>query len=888
MTDKHDALERAVRAISSGAPLDSSSGTGLNAHDRVVLDQLRVIAVVAGVPDSTGAARAVLDQPLADRFEVREFIGEGSFGRVYRAWDRRLEREVALKVIPTAGISATALSEARRLARVHHPAIVGVYDVYQDVDQAVIVMELLRGRTLGALVEQHGSFPPARAAAIVRDICSALAVLHAAGIVHGDVKPQNVIVCDDGRVVLTDMSAATEPALRQRALFGTPMYLAPEVRAGGPAGPQADVFSAGVVLFHLLAGDCRRSVESSEVNPPLRTVIERTVVPLDRRYASATELADALQRIAGGTGGIRGRLALTIFAALIGTMMFATLRSGFGEPAALIRRGSLATARQFHLPPDLALFGVPGPSGTLLPYVNASGGLNLLDTRSNSNRTLVPATASESATLARMSPDERQIVYAWSRTDCDCEDLRVMSITTGASRVLLHDPAIEGVEPLEWRRVGGPLLVRADRRDGTHSLMFVSSDHGASTIVTTLPKPPAHATATLDGRFVVYDQPVERDEMRSDLYVYDVSQHLSSPLVTGPDAELDPFFRADDREVVFVSDRSGGVGLWTVPFASGHASGEPQVFRKDLGRFWMLDLNAADSITYWLENGSIDVYTARFDRARGAVIGAPTRTTDRYAGSNAYEAWSPDGRQLAYVSDRKSFGPARRMLVIHDVQSGRERDVPTGLSGTLEPVWADDGRSLIVWGPDSYGRTGLRGVDANSGRTLWFAPTRGGRSRAVLHGSGAIAFVDESGIRLLKPGGTSTTAIPLAGGWEPFQIAASHDGRWLAVAARRGESEAAILKVPVVGGPPEVLISRAGHPGFNVWDWTPDDSRLLYTAWTPDHREAELFAWSFDARSSSGPLLRDHGLQSVRLSPDGLTLAFVYGAENRELWSLIY
>ena len=887
--DDRDHVEQAVRAIGGGTPLELPHGTGLNAHDRVVLDQLHIIAAVAGVSDQYSAdGAAILEPDLGARFEVLEFIGEGSFGRVYRARDKRLEREVALKVIPTAGISMNALNEARRLARVHHPAVVGVYDVHQGREQAVIVMELLRGRTLSAVIEQHGPFPPSRAAAIVRSICSGLGALHATGIVHGDVKPQNVIVCDDGRVVLTDMSAATEPALQQRALFGTPAYLAPEVRAGMPAGPQADVFSAGVVLFHLLTGDCSRSLNPAGIIS-LRAVVERAVDVLDRRYASVKELADALQSAPRVGTGSRGPVLLAVFAVVTAAAVVVAALTNWSQASAnLIRRGKTQTARPLHTPSDLVLFGIPGPSGTLVPYVSSSGDLKLFDAGSSSTRTIVPAPGEDSASLARMSPDEHQIVYAWSRSECGCQDLRVTSVTTGASRVLLHDATLIDVEPLEWRRADAPVLVRADHRDGTHSLMFVSLQHGAARIVTALPHAPSHATATIDGRFVVYDQPVEGDGMRSDLFVYDVSRHASSLLVSGPDAELDPFFSADDREVVFVSDRSGTVGLWTVAFQGGQAIGEPQVLRKDLGRFWMLDLNAPSTITYWLENGSIDVHTVSFDPVRAQVTGTPTRITDRYAGSNAYEAWSPDGGQLAYVSDRKPFGPARRMLVIHDVRSGRERDVPTGLSGTLEPVWADDGHSLVVWGPDSRGRTGLRGIDAASGQTIWFAPTAGGRSRTVLHGAHAIVLVENGGLRLLKRGDTSTTAIPLPGGWEPFQISASHDGRWLAVAARRGENEAAILKVAATGGPPEVLVARSGHPGFNVWDWTPDDSRLLYTESAPDHRDAELFAWSFDSRSSVGPLLRYHGLQSVRLSPDGRTLAFVYGAENRELWTMSY
>jgi tetratricopeptide (TPR) repeat protein len=182
-------------------------------------------------------------------------LAVGSFGELYLAHDPELDREVALKLLrPHASdrlLSERLLTEARTLARVRHPNVVAVHGADAREGRAGLWMELVKGRTLEAWLRDNGPLGAGEAIAIGRDICRALAAVHAAGLVHGDIKTQNVMREDGGRIVLMDFGAGQAQGAA-RAAAGTPLYLAPEVLAGAPATPRSDIYSLGVLLFHLL------------------------------------------------------------------------------------------------------------------------------------------------------------------------------------------------------------------------------------------------------------------------------------------------------------------------------------------------------------------------------------------------------------------------------------------------------------------------------------------------------------------------------------------------------------------------------------------------------------------------------------------------------------
>jgi eukaryotic-like serine/threonine-protein kinase len=198
------------------------------------------------------------------RYEVRELLGEGAFGAVYRAFDPHLEREVALKVLRSEWMTSPQaverfLREAKAAARLLHPHIVPVHDAGRAGDLYYIASAFIRGKTLAAAVPAEG-MAPRRAAELAAQLASALGYAHRQGVVHRDVKPQNILLDEQGSLHLTDFGLAcwvqewSTRLTQEGVVVGTPAYMSPEQASGDTAsvGPASDLYSTGVVLYALL------------------------------------------------------------------------------------------------------------------------------------------------------------------------------------------------------------------------------------------------------------------------------------------------------------------------------------------------------------------------------------------------------------------------------------------------------------------------------------------------------------------------------------------------------------------------------------------------------------------------------------------------------------
>jgi serine/threonine protein kinase len=204
---------------------------------------------------------------LAGRYRLRAVIGRGGMGAVWRARDELLNRDVAVKeIVWPAQLDAEeremarrrAVREAQLAARVRHPNVVGVYDIVEEGDRPSIVMELVPFRSLRDAVAEDGPMTPAEAARVGLSVLAALRAVHEVGVVHRDVKPANILLGPEGRVVLADFGiakAADSPALTiSGVLLGSPSYLAPERARGGRAGAAADMWALGASLFAAVEG----------------------------------------------------------------------------------------------------------------------------------------------------------------------------------------------------------------------------------------------------------------------------------------------------------------------------------------------------------------------------------------------------------------------------------------------------------------------------------------------------------------------------------------------------------------------------------------------------------------------------------------------------------
>ena len=283
---------------------------------------------------SSGGPRAVQPGDVLGRYQVGDELGAGGMASVFRARDPELRREVAVKVLfphlaRKPELTRRFQREARAAAGLEHPNILRVYDVGGGADRTppYIVMELVRGHSLREVAEAAGPMLSELVACIGALVCDALAVAHAAGIVHRDVKPANLMLADDGRLLLADFGVARlddddSLVTRTGALLGTPSFMAPEQALGNTVDARSDLYSVGAMLYQLATGSLPYAGPTAKIvtdaakggaTPAVRRrpavggelsrLIERLMAPDPaRRPATAVEAAAALRAIVAGGG----------------------------------------------------------------------------------------------------------------------------------------------------------------------------------------------------------------------------------------------------------------------------------------------------------------------------------------------------------------------------------------------------------------------------------------------------------------------------------------------------------------------------------------------------------------------------------------------------------
>ena len=329
-------LDDLAGTVLDGGDVDwNTAESSADADIRPLLRHLRLVASVAEVHRQGLPGESETWGPL----RLLERVGQGAFGEVFRAWDTRLDREVALKLLtasPDSDKGGLIIREGRLLARVRHPNVVTIHGAERIGDRVGLWMEFVHGRTLEDLLKSGTAFTPDEVAHIGVEIARAVAAVHAAGLLHRDIKAQNVMRADDGRIVLMDFGSGRELDDDRQALSGTPVYLAPELFSGGTATVASDVYSLGVLLFRLLTGsypvyeatleELRRAHEAGRrtkirvagTNVPsgLALVIDRALDPRpERRFKTADALAAALRALTAATH--RRRVALAAVAAAL-------------------------------------------------------------------------------------------------------------------------------------------------------------------------------------------------------------------------------------------------------------------------------------------------------------------------------------------------------------------------------------------------------------------------------------------------------------------------------------------------------------------------------------------------------------------------------------------
>jgi len=891
MTDHPDdpALIALGAAVSDGATVDWSQVEGAfdGADQQQLLKGMRDVAALVTAHrevDSLIAAETPADAPRMWRHLVLfEPLGEGAFGSVYRGWDPRVQREVAVKLLRRdAHPTHAPLAEARHLARIRHANVVVVHGADEGADQAGIWMEYIDGQTLAAMIRDHGVMSAREVVGIGLDLCRALSALHAAGLIHRDIKAHNVMREVGGRIVLMDLSGAQAlaPGPDSEVFSGTPLYMAPELFEGAPATPSSDVYSLGVLLFFLLTGTVpvdgptmaalreahkkgsRKRLRDLRADLPesIVEIVECATAPLPAsRYQSAGELEHALSGAAGvvsvhGPGedgtAVPVRLRRWRLAAIAAGVM-ALLAAGGGLAARWFTQAPVPQTVRFTIGP---------------PYINGS--------------------------WPRLSPDGRLIVFGTQVENRSRFWIRPLESRDG--RFLMNTDASE--TPF-WSPDSRTLAFFSEGK-----LRLIPADGGDPTVVT-------DATLPRGG-----DWMGDRLIFAASRVIFSVSPDGSQlrPLTTLDESRGDfqhvwPRFLPDGRRFLFLirspnADRSGlyvgsldgapptrlmpaysrvtyccGYLYWVrdgaliaQPFdaANVRLTGAPiSLFGRIRAHFHgdaAFDVVPSGVLIYAIESGEVSSRLVLVDR-RGRLRQALTE-----GGAYRQPRFSPDGARIAV--EKTSLTGGNSDLLIYDLARQSISRLAGGPAPDVHPLWSADGRTVLFSSKrDSAYRLFTKLVDGN-GPEQPFSPitTEAVAEHWSRDGRFVSATIPRKGLWI----------FPLAPGQKPWMVRAdpapntwhsefSPDGRFLAYMSKEsGRPEVFVEPFPGNGQHWQVSTQGGGEP-----HWRADGQELFYLA--SDNRLMSIDTTTPDwQRSKPTPLFAVSvpdidGFSDYAVAPDG-------------------
>ena len=598
------------------------------------------------------------------------------------------------------------------------------------------------------------------------------------------------------------------------------------------------------------------------------------------------------------------RLAPAFASTIVVALALMTVGSG-AHIGALVQAadGSGIVTRQVWTGPGADANGTPSPDGRYLSFTDwSTGDLAIRDLTTGQNRRLTKKEGGwenwhEYAQSSVISPDGKQVAFEWSNRQDYCE-LRLIGLDGSQPRLLYRtERPNDVIAPADWSQDGKYIL--ALLRTGSSSsavsrIVRVSVADGAVEILKTLDwRFPDEMRFSPDGRYVLYDFPAEGGD-NSDIWMLVVGDGQVNRLVEHPAQDFLLGWAPDGKSVLFASDRTGNWSAWLVPVAGGKRVGEPKLVRRDMGRIRPLGFTRQGAFYYGVDDKGFNIYAATLGGE------TPSLLVQRFLGSNSGPAWSPDGRQLAYLSHR-SPPPRTTTLCVREVATGKEREFAPDFVFFKYLEWSPDGRFLLFRGKSLKGETGSYRLDLGTGQV---APVlqRPYGSWAVIcrwsYDGKAVYYVEPAAEQMKRPPRVMRRDLE-TGGEEEIQrlpkgatfgfVLPSPDGRRLALwIIIRGGEEFSLAVMPAGGGDIKELLAPALEVKGLSLTWTPDSRQILFIKQVGKLAAAtrsELWSVPVDGgepRNLGVSMMRR--IESLSIHPDGRRLALHVYDPTTEVW----
>ncbi|MGE0130906.1 MAG: protein kinase [Blastocatellales bacterium] len=794
-------------------------------------------------------------------YEIQRLLGVGGMGEVYLARDVRLDRQIALKILPAQFTQDPALvrrfeREARAASSTNHPNIITIHDIGVEGGAHFIATEFVEGRTLREIIAE-GKMALRQALEIGSQIASALAAAHAAGIVHRDIKPENVMARPDGLVKVLDFGLAkpiraeaasgnlrwpeaVNPQTDPRMLMGTLVYLSPEQARGEELDHRTDIFSLGVVIYEMIAGarpfkgetaaatldailkQEPEPIASGELSGELNRLVSRALEKDRReRYQNANDLRDDLQRLARRLEAEEDRGSWQrqsprwlIKAAALAAVIAVSITVWLIWRASGSKPGDLSS---------------PWPS----PWIDAVS----VKLTGFPGHEVFPS----------LAPDGQSFVYARYRDNQ--YDIFIQRVGEMQARNLTADSGVD-----DWMAAFAPdgkrIAFRSERDSG--GIFVMGADGGNLRRLTQGGFNPAWSPG---GEDIVYgssaaNSPHSRGDANSQLWVVNVTtgQRRRVDIGSGRDA-VQPSWSPNGARIAYWGLRGTHRDIWTVPARGG----EPMAVTNDDATDWNPVWSPDGKYLYFASDshGAMRFWREPIDQTTGQTLGEREAVT----GSGA-ESWHPsfsrDGKRLAYVNYivkenilRFGFDPQQEIV------TGERTPITGGERRVTAPELSPDGQWLAYY---TFGSPQedifIVRQDGFEPRQLTNDRFRDRVPRWSPDGKRIAFYSDRSGgyeIWIVNSDGGGLRRLTECGGQNCFYPTWSPDGTRLAFYKSGVNTFIVEPDKQWAEQTPQSLPALPGADGhFELWSWAPDGQKLA-GAWRGG-KTPGIFTYSLAAR----------------------------------------
>ena len=555
------------------------------------------------------------------------------------------------------------------------------------------------------------------------------------------------------------------------------------------------------------------------------------------------------------------------------------------------------TVRQVRAP-NTSSFGAPSHDGAYLTFRDESSlDVAICDLATGQTRKLTSHQSVYEFPFSSMpSPDGRLVAYTWYQDGI--YELRVVGLEGARPRILHSNAEVAWLQLADWSPDGKSILTVHTRRDRTSQMVLISVGDGSVRVLKNLDeRAPERPRFSPDGRYIAYAYPQRPESEEQDIFVLALDGGRETPLVQHPANDIHPDWTPDGNGILFFSNRTGTMGAWWIQVGEGRSQGTPELVKPDLGlALTPMGFTRNGSYYYGVRTEMNDVYIAELDLVTGKLIAAPSLATQRFVGSNERSDWSPDGRQLLYLSRRSPGAWGARALCVRSTESGEVRELGSKLNRVAWVRWSPDGRSLLANAQHPIGEFGRFRIDVQTGdferivSSVFGWPAAWSRDGKAIfyHRLNSATNRPSIIVRDLETGqerelhSLAKDASNYAGG-----LAVSRDGRQLAFEV--SESGSKIIKVvPAEGGEVRELLRGDGSlmpPAFGTIAWAPDGRSVLFAKRTsPGGLKTELWLIPVQGGEPRKLDLTAENMRDLSVHPDGRRIAFTAGQGRSEVW----